>query len=65
MGCVLLLVLPKWRKRLGVRSSLEDVQLNMKHPNYFLEVLISLHVNDKLHDSFKAEFSSWQDHRVV
>jgi len=29
MGCVVLLVLPKWRNQLGVRSSLEDVQLNI------------------------------------
>lgn len=50
---------------MGLRSSLEDVQLNMKHPSYSLEVHVSLHVNDRLHGSVKAEFASWQDHGVA
>lgn len=36
------------KRREAVRHSLEDVQLNIKHPSYSFEVLTSLHVSDKL-----------------
>lgn len=49
---------------MGDRSSLENIQLNMKHPSYSLNDLPSLHVNDKLCGSVKAEFASQQNSGV-
>lgn len=57
-------VCQNYGKRVGDRSSLENVQLNMKHPSYSLKVLPSLHINDKLCGSFKAEFASQQNRGV-
>lgn len=36
------------KMREAVRSSLEDVQLNMKYPSYSPEIFTSLPVSDKL-----------------
>lgn len=43
------------KMREAVRNSREDVQLNMKHLSYSLEVLTRLHVSDKL------QFSLYHD----